>query len=43
MGFGGLVALCTGIPVVNFVVVPAAVVGATLLWVEELAAANPGR
>jgi CysZ protein len=37
MGFGGLVALCAGIPVVNFFVVPAAVVGATLLWCEELA------
>lgn len=37
MGFGGLVALCTAIPVVNFFVVPAAVVGATILWVEELA------
>ncbi len=36
MGFGGLVALCAAIPVVNFFVVPAAVVGATLLWVEEL-------
>lgn len=36
MGFGGLVALCTGIPVVNFFIVPAAVVGATLLWCEEL-------
>ncbi|MCB1675071.1 MAG: sulfate transporter CysZ [Halioglobus sp.] len=36
MGFGGLVALCTGIPVINFFVVPAAVVGATLLWCEEL-------
>ena len=36
MGFGGLVALCAGIPVVNFFVVPAAVVGATLLWCEEL-------
>jgi len=36
MGFGGLVALCTGIPIVNFFVVPAAVVGATLLWCEEL-------
>jgi CysZ protein len=35
-GFGGLVALCTAIPVVNFFVVPAAVVGATLLWCEEL-------
>lgn len=36
MGFGGLVALCTGIPVINFFVVPSAVVGATLLWCEEL-------
>ena len=36
MGFGGLVALCTAIPIVNFFVVPAAVVGATLLWCEEL-------
>jgi CysZ protein len=37
MGFGGMVALCSGIPVVNFFVVPSAVVGATLLWCEELA------
>jgi len=36
MGFGGLVALCTGIPIINFFVVPAAVVGATVLWCEEL-------
>ena len=36
MGFGGLVALCASIPIVNFFVVPAAVVGATLLWCEEL-------
>ncbi len=36
MGFGGLVALCAGIPLLNFFVVPAAVVGATLLWCEEL-------
>jgi len=36
LGFGGLVALCTGIPLLNFFVVPAAVVGATLLWCEEL-------
>lgn len=36
LGFGGMVALCTGIPLVNFFVVPAAVVGATLLWCEEL-------
>mgnify|MGYP005843153185 CR=1 FL=1 len=43
MGFGGLVAMCAGIPLINFFVVPAAVVGATLLWVDELAALNPGR
>ena len=36
MGFGAIVALCTGIPIINFFVVPAAVVGATLLWCEEL-------
>tara|TARA_B110000285_G_scaffold93775_2_gene107198 strand:+ start:753 stop:1475 length:723 start_codon:yes stop_codon:yes gene_type:complete len=36
MGFGGVVALCASIPLVNFFVVPAAVVGATLLWCEEL-------
>ncbi|MCB1705998.1 MAG: sulfate transporter CysZ [Halioglobus sp.] len=36
LGFGGLVAVCTSIPLVNFFVVPAAVVGATLLWCEEL-------
>jgi len=37
MGFGGLVAFCASIPLVNFFVVPAAVIGATLLWCEELA------
>jgi CysZ protein len=37
MGFGALVALCSGIPIVNFFVVPSAVVGATLLWCKELA------
>ena len=36
MGFGGAVALCTGIPIVNFFVIPAAVVGATIMWSEEL-------
>jgi CysZ protein len=36
MGFGGAVALCASIPIVNFFVVPAAVVGATLLWCKEL-------
>jgi CysZ protein len=36
LGFGGIVAACAGIPIVNFFVVPAAVVGATILYVEEL-------
>ncbi|MFT6287773.1 MAG: CysZ protein [Alcanivorax sp.] len=36
MGFGGVVALCASIPLVNFFVVPSAVVAATLLWCEEL-------
>jgi CysZ protein len=36
LGFGGLVAACASVPVVNFFVVPAAVVGATILYVEEL-------
>jgi CysZ protein len=36
LGFGGVVALCTGIPIINFFVIPAAVAGATLLWCEEL-------
>jgi CysZ protein len=36
LGFGGVVAVCAGIPIVNFFVVPAAVVGATILYVEEL-------
>jgi len=42
LGFGGAVALCTGIPVVNFFVVPAAVVGATLLWARELDPSRAG-
>jgi len=36
LGFGGLVALVSGIPVLNFFVVPAAVCGATLFWCKEL-------
>jgi CysZ protein len=36
MGFGGAVALCASIPIVNFFVVPSAVVGATLFWCEQL-------
>jgi len=37
LGFGGGVALCAGIPIVNFFVIPSAVVGATIMWCEELA------
>lgn len=37
LGFGGLVALVSGIPLLNFFVIPAAVCGATLFWCEELA------
>jgi len=33
--FGGLVMLCTMIPVVNFIVMPAAVAGATVMWIRE--------
>ena len=33
--FGGLVMLCTLVPVINFIVMPAAVAGATAIWVRE--------
>ncbi len=36
LGFGGTVAFIAGVPLFNLIVVPAAVVGATLLWCEEL-------
>lgn len=36
IGFGATVAFFTGIPLLNLVVIPAAVIGATLLWCEEL-------
>lgn len=36
LGFGGVVSLMAGIPILNFFVVPAAVCGATLYWCEEL-------
>ena len=41
LGFGGAVMCALAIPVVNFVVIPAAVAGATILWVERLSQA-PG-
>lgn len=42
LGFGGVVALCSGIPLLNFFVMPSAVVGATLLWCEELSGDRSG-
>ena len=38
IGFGGTVAVLSGIPFLNLIVIPAAVIGATLLWCEELRA-----
>lgn len=35
VSFGGLVALCTFVPVVNLVVIPVAVCGATAMWVDS--------
>ncbi|MCG6891085.1 MAG: sulfate transporter CysZ [Gammaproteobacteria bacterium] len=35
LGFGGAVMILTSIPVVNFITMPVAVAGATLLWVEQ--------
>ena len=37
LGFGGGVMIMTSIPVINFIAMPVAVAGATLLWVEQLA------
>ena len=36
LGFGGGVMVMTSIPVVNFLAMPVAVAGATLLWVEQI-------
>ncbi len=36
LGFGGAVTAATLVPVLNFLVMPAAVAGATLMWVERL-------
>ncbi len=40
LGFGGAVLLMTIIPVINFLAMPAAVAGATVLWVREYAPAE---
>jgi CysZ protein len=36
LGFGGMTLLLTLVPVLNFLVMPAAVIGATLMWNREL-------
>jgi len=36
LGFGGSVMALTSIPLLNFIVMPVAVAGATILWVEQL-------
>lgn len=33
--FGALITLCTALPIVNLVVIPVAVCGATIMWVEN--------
>jgi CysZ protein len=36
MGFGGAVTIATMTPILNFLVMPAAVAGATAMWVKQL-------
>jgi CysZ protein len=42
-GFGGVTLAATLVPVLNFFVMPAAVAGATALWVERLQTAEAGK
>ena len=42
LGFGGAAMAALAIPLVNFLVIPAAVAGATVLWVERLEKAAGG-
>lgn len=41
LGFGGMTLILTLVPILNFLAMPAAVIGATLLWTEELGQSNP--
>lgn len=41
LGFGGATLVLTSIPFLNFIVMPVAVAGATVLWVEQLKASSP--
>lgn len=40
LGYGGSVMILTSIPLINFIVMPVAVAGATLLYVEQLEASS---
>lgn len=40
LGFGGMTLLLTLVPILNFFVMPAAVIGATLMWSHELSASS---
>ncbi|MBD3671198.1 MAG: sulfate transporter CysZ [Gammaproteobacteria bacterium] len=40
MSFGGVTMLATMVPVLNFIVMPAAVAGATIMWAERLSQAE---
>ena len=42
-GFGAAVMVASSIPFINFVVVPAAVAGATAMWVNRLKAGIGGK
>jgi len=36
LGFGGSLMILTSIPIINFIVMPVAVAGATAMWVDQL-------
>ena len=40
LGFGGSVMLLTSIPIINFIVMPVAVAGATAMWVDHLSSSS---
>ena len=42
LGFGGLISAAMLVPVLNLLIMPAAVIGATLFWVEEYADQQTG-
>jgi len=43
LGFGGGVMALTSIPIINFIVMPIAVAGATAMWVDQLSDESNGR